>query len=67
MEQHKIERINELSKKHKEGCLTSEEHEERKTLHKEYIDQFKKNLTNQLERISIFEQDGTKRKLKKKE
>ena len=54
MEQYKIERINELSKKQKtpEG-LTEAEKKEQAELRKEYIDSVKRNLRAQLENIEI--------------
>ncbi len=54
MEQHKIERINELAKKQKtpEG-LTEAEKLEQTELRREYIDSVKKNLRAQLENIEI--------------
>jgi len=64
MEQHKIDRINMLAKKHKEEGLTSQEHAERKALHSEYIAELKNSMKRQLESISIIEEDGTKRKLR---
>jgi len=67
MEQHKIDRINELSKKHKEEGLSPEEHAERKTLREEYIAGFRNSLTSHLENTYIQDEDGTKRKLPKKE
>ena len=67
MEQHKIDRINALTKKHKEEGLTPDEHAERKTLREEYIAGFRKSLTHQLENTYIQEKDGTKRKLEKKD
>jgi len=67
MEQHKIDRINALTKKHKEEGLTPEEHEERKTLRAEYIAGFRKSLTHHLDNTYIMEEDGTKRKLEKKD
>ncbi|MDD3224951.1 MAG: DUF896 domain-containing protein [Clostridium sp.] len=44
MEKCKIERINELAKKAKEGHLTEEELVERDALRKEYIAAVKSNL-----------------------
>lgn len=41
MEHEKILRINELAKKKKEVGLTDEEAEERKTLHAQYIKEFR--------------------------
>ena len=37
MEQHKIDRINFLAKKHKTEGLTAEEAAERAALHREYV------------------------------
>ena len=54
MEQYKIERINELSKKQKspEG-LTESEKQEQAELRREYIDSVKRNLRAQLQGIEI--------------
>lgn len=67
MEQKKIDRINELAKKAKEGELTPEELAERDKLRREYIDSFKMSLVGQLENTYIQRPDGTKEKLKKKD
>lgn len=66
MEQKKIDRINFLAKKQREEGLTEEEKAEQATLRREYIDSMKASLEGQLNNITILEQDGTKRKLKKK-
>ena len=49
MEQHKIDRINELAKKHKTVGLTEEEHAERKALHREYVDSVLGSLKGHLD------------------
>lgn len=66
MEQRKIDRINELAKKAKTGALTQEELAEQDSLRKEYIAEWKANLTAQLDNTYIVESDGTKHKLGKK-
>ena len=66
VEQKKIDRINELSKKHKAEGLSEEEAAERKMLHKEYIEEFRSNRGGILENRYIKRPDGTKEKLKKK-
>lgn len=49
MEDAKIERINFLSRKERNGeTLTPEEKEEQAQLRREYIDSFKNNLRSQL-------------------
>lgn len=54
MEQNKILRINELSKKQRSGTpLTEEEKAEQAQLRQEYIDSVKRNLRSQLEGIEI--------------
>jgi len=54
MEQQKIERINELSRKERSGTpLTETEKAEQAALRREYIDSVKRNLRNQLEGIEI--------------
>lgn len=65
MEQHKINRINELAKKSKAEGLTKQEQAEQKNLRTEYVTAFRKNLMNQLDNTYILEKDGTKRKLRK--
>ena len=67
MEQYKIDRINELARKHKSVGLTPEEEIERAALRREYIDSFKRSLVSQLENTYIVEPDGTKRKVKQKD
>ena len=49
MEQHKIDRINELAKKHKTVGLTEAEHAERKALHREYVDSVLGSLKGHLD------------------
>lgn len=67
MEQEKIARINALARKAKAEGLTPEEIEERDILRKEYIAAFRKNLTSQLESITVVEPDGTRHKVRKKQ
>ena len=63
----KLERINELAKKAKSVGLTEEEKVEQKKLREEYIGEFKASLRGMLENTYIQEQDGTKRKLERKD
>ncbi len=67
MEQSKIDRINELARKHKTVGLTPEEEAERAVLRREYIDSVVGNLKGQLDNVYFVEKDGSKTKLKKKE
>lgn len=67
MNQQKIDRINELYKKQKEGTLTPEEKEEQSALRAEYIAAVRNNLRTTLEHTSIQEPDGTIHKLQKKD
>ena len=59
MDDSKIKRINELYHKAKETGLSDEEKEEQKTLRKEYVDAFRRNLRAQLDNIDIKESDGS--------
>lgn len=61
-----IKRINELYHLSQERELTDEEKAEQAHLRWEYINSIKKNLSAQLESITIVEPDGTKRKVTKK-
>ena len=67
MDEKDIKRINELYHKQKEGTLNHEKKEEQAALRKAYIDSVKRNLTVQLESISIKNPDGSITKVKKKE
>lgn len=66
MEQYKIDRINELARKHKSVGLTPEEETERTALRREYIDSVVNSLKGNLDHTYFVEEDGTKTKLKKK-
>ena len=67
MEQSRIDRINELSKKSKSVGLTEEETAERDILRREYIDAFRASTRATLESIIIQEEDGTLTPLKKRD
>ena len=66
MKQEKIDRINELARKHKAEGLTPEEAIEREALRREYIDSMVGNLKGQLDVMYIVDENGNKRKLAKK-
>jgi len=51
----KIKRINFLAKKSKNEGLTKEEKKEQEILRKEYIDNAKKSLRNQIDNIEIVD------------
>ncbi len=67
MDEKKIARINELYRKSKAEGLTDHEKKEQQILRREYIDSVKRNLTAQLDNISIQEADGTITELRKKQ
>lgn len=66
MEQSKIDRINELARKAKQGDLTEDETCEREVLRREYIDSVKASLTGHLDNTYYVDAQGNKEKLKKK-
>ena len=66
MEQHKIDRINELARKAKAGPLTPAEQKERDLLRREYIDSVVGSLKGQLDHTYIVDSKGNKTKLRKK-
>lgn len=66
MDQKKIDRINELAKLAKQRELTPEEAAERAELRKEFLADFRKNLTDTLDNTYIVDEKGNKRKLEKK-
>ena len=65
MDQKKIDRINELSRKSRtpEG-LTEVEKQEREVLRREYIESFKRSLVGQLDNTYIVDEHGNKTALK---
>ena len=67
MDQKQIDRINELSRKAKspEG-LTEWERMEQAALRREYIDSVLGSLRSQLDRTYLVDEQGNKRKLRKK-
>ncbi len=67
MNQKKIDRINELSKKSKTIGLTESEILEQQQLRNEYRSDFLKSLGSQLDRIQFVEEDGSKTDLKRKD
>ncbi len=67
MDKKKIERINELARKKKNGGLTEEELAEQAALRKEYLDGYRENLKAMLDGIIVQEKDGTRHPLKKKD
>lgn len=66
MEQSKLDRINALAKKQKEGTLTEIEKEEQAKLRREYIDSYKRSLVSQLENTYIVDEKGNKTKVERK-
>ena len=58
MDKKKIDRINELAKKKKQEGLTFEETAEQNELRRQYIDEFKNSLRQQIESIKIIDDDG---------
>ncbi len=67
MEQKKIDRINELARKARQGPLTEAEHRERELLRREYIDSVVGSLKGQLDHTYFVDNQGRKTKLRKKE
>lgn len=62
MNQKKIDRINELSRKSKTIGLTDAEKAEQTELRNEYRAEFRRSLSSQLDNTYILEPDGTKHK-----
>ncbi len=65
MTAEKMARINELARKAKAGALSAEELSERDALRREYIDEFKRGLTQTLDNVYIVDENGEKTKLQK--
>ena len=65
MEQKKIDRISELSRKQRSVGLTGEEQQEQQALRQEYLQAIRKNLKATLDRAYVVDQDGSAKKLGK--
>ncbi|MGN0649571.1 MAG: DUF896 domain-containing protein [Oscillospiraceae bacterium] len=63
MERAKINRINELARKQREGTLTEAEKAEQKQLRDEFRRDIVGDLNSQLDCIYIKQPDGTEKKL----
>lgn len=59
MNEEKIARINELSRKSKAEGLTEEEKKEQAILRQEFIASFRNNLKAQLDNIDVVNPDGS--------
>ncbi len=59
MDDKKVARINELYHKSKETGLTEAEKKEQKKLRQEYLAAIRKNITGQLNNITVVHPDGT--------
>ena len=59
MNEEKIARINELSRKSKAEGLTEEEKPEQAILRQEFIASFRNNLKSQLDNIDVVNPDGS--------
>ena len=59
MNEEKIARINELSRKSKAEGLTEEERQEQAILRQEFIASFRNNLKAQLDNIDVVNPDGS--------
>ena len=59
MNEEKITRINELSRKSKAEGLTEEEKQEQAILRQEFIASFRNNLKAQLDNIDVVNPDGS--------
>ncbi len=55
---HKINRINELSKKAKAEGLTTEEAKEQSLLRAEYLESFRSSMRNTIEGVTIIDPNG---------
>lgn len=66
MNEKQIARINELYHKSKNEGLTEKEKKEQTKLRKKYIEDIKKNMTSQLDSITVVNPDGTSYALKDK-
>lgn len=64
-DQKKLDRINELAKKNKEGKLTEQELKEREMLRKEYLEHFRGHFRSRLESIKVVTPEEYEKEMKK--
>lgn len=64
MEQKKIDRISQLSRKQRTVGLTKEEKLEQAQLRQEYLQTIRKNIKATLDRAYVVEKDGAVKKLR---
>ncbi|MFC5558763.1 DUF896 domain-containing protein [Ureibacillus thermophilus] len=58
LSKEKIARINELTKKAREGKLTEAEAKERTMLRKEYLEAFRESFRQTIENVQIYDVEG---------
>lgn len=58
LSKEKIARINELTRKAKEGKLTVEEAKERTLLRKEYLESFRASFRETIENVQVIDMEG---------
>ncbi|HWL23885.1 MAG TPA: DUF896 domain-containing protein [Ureibacillus sp.] len=58
LSKEKIARINELSKKKKQGTLTEAEAKEQSVLRREYLDSFRDSFRGTIENVQVFDAEG---------
>ena len=66
MERSKIDRINELARKQKNGTLSPLEKEEQAALRRDYLHEFRNSFSAQLNSVYVELEDGTYERLQKK-
>lgn len=59
LEKKKIDRINGLAKKKKEGTLTQSEAKEQQELRQEYLKTFRKSFKAQVEQTKVIDPEGS--------
>ena len=64
-DQKKLDRINELAKKNKEGKLTDKELKEREIQRKEYLEHFRGHFRSRLESIKVVTPEEYEKEMKK--
>ncbi|WP_100404391.1 DUF896 domain-containing protein [Bacillus solitudinis] len=58
LSKNQLARINELSKRAKQGVLTNEEAKEQQELRQQYIQQFRQSFKKQLHSVKVVDEEG---------